>query len=312
MGTGATVFGLDVRVDRSVPFLETARARPTGRTLEISLVDDAECLSWPRGAELISDQRQPDGTVNFQIETSSEAGYKIWGPRYGVNVLSNDGRRLRAAAGAGGMQAWQRLLIAQVLPFAALLCDLEVLHASAVVIDEGAVVFIGQSGAGKTSLALALCHRGASFLTDDVLALERVNGGLLGHPGTPVAGIDLPEADRLRRLGGGGEQEVLSVDSREQVARVPIAAEPAPLSALFFLDRRPDGPAQPRFEVVTSPQMLLATTFNFVLTTPERLSGLLDVCALAARRRVERIVTGPETDASELSAAVEQRLGSAT
>jgi hypothetical protein len=311
-GILATVFGLDVRADRPLSFLQTARAAPTGREVEVSLAGYAAGLGWPEGAELISDQRLPDGTVSFQIERSAEAGHRIWGPAYGVNLISGDGRRLRGAPGSGGMGEWQRLLIAQALPFAAVLQGLEVLHAGAVTIDGGAVGFVGPSGAGKTSLALALCRRGAGFLADDVLALERVGEELIGHPGTPVAGIDHAEADRLRHSEGVEEQEVLSVNSREQVARVPVSAEPAPLRALFFLDRRPDGPAEPRFERVGDAQMLLAATFNLVLATPERLRGLLDVCALAARWRVERIVTGPATDASELSVAVERRLSPGT
>ena len=80
------------------------------------------------------------------------------------------------------------------------------------------------------------------------------------------------------------------------------------LSALFFLDRRPDGPPVPRFEPAADPQALLAATFNLLLADPERLTGLLDVCALAARRRVERIILGPRTDATELGAAVARRL----
>ncbi len=87
------------------------------------------------------------------------------------------------------------------------------------------------------------------------------------------------------------------------------AAEPAPLAAMFFLDRRPDGPTEPCFEPIADAQMLLGATFNFVLATPERLRGLLDVCALAAQRRVERILIGPSVDAAQLGVAVTRRLG---
>ena len=58
--------------------------------------------------------------------------------------------------------------------------------------------------------------------------------------------------------------------------------------------------------------MLLSATFNFVLATPARLRGLLDVCALAAQRRVERVLVGPSVDASHVGAAVRQRLGEST
>ena len=307
-GTEATVFGLDVCADRPLSFLQTAKARPTGRRLEVSLPANAEELGWPTAAELISDQRHPDGAVSFQIERSA-AGYRIWGPEYGTSLLFADGGRLWGAPGSGGMAAWQRMLVAQALPFAAVLRGLEVLHASAVEVDGGAVAFVGRSGAGKTSLALALCRRGAAFLSDDVLALERVGEELVGHPGTPVAGIDHAEAERLRCVEGDEEYEVLDINPRERVARVPVGAQPVPLRSLFFLERRPDGPAAPRFEPAADAQMLLAATFNLVLADSRRLASLLDVCALAAAGRVERILAGPEVDATELSAAVKRRIG---
>lgn len=309
----ATVFGLDVRSEIPLSFLGGSSAGPTGRALGISAqAGDAANLDWPESAELVCDQRQPDGSVIFRIEAHPEAGYLISGPEYGAHLLSADGRQLRCAPGGCPDDSWQRLLIAQVVPFAALLHGLEVFHASAVVRRGEAVAFLGPSRAGKTSLALGLCSRGASFLADDVLALESRAEELLAQPGAPVAGVAHTEAERPRETDGFSREEIVAVNGRERLVRMPGASEPAPLTALFFLDRRADGPERPRFEPVADAQMLLAATFNFVLATPQRLRGLLDVCALAARRRVERIVTGPATDASELSAAVEQRLSSAT
>lgn len=304
-----TVFGLDVRSDRRLSFLEGAGAKPTGRELELSLLDVPEAVGWPAAAELISDQRKPDGSVNFQIESDPEAGFRIWGPEYGVSVLSGDGGSLLGAVGGGGEDSWQRLLIAQALPFAAVLQGLEVLHASGVTTAQGAVALSGQSGSGKTSLALELCRRGAGFLADDVLALERAEGELVGHPGAPVAGIDRAEAERLSAVEGAARPEVLAVDSREQVARAPAPASPMPLRTLFFLDRRPGGPAQPRFEAAADAQALLSSTFNLVLTGPQRLERLLDACALLADCRVERIACGPAVGVAELGDAVEKRIG---
>jgi hypothetical protein len=195
------------------------------------------------------------------------------------------------------------MLIAQVLPFAAVLNGLEVFHASAVVLDGQAVAFAGPSRAGKTSLALALCRLGAGFLADDVLALERDGAGLVGHPGSALAGVAREEARRLASLG-----EVLGANARELLVRTPTVATPAPLAALFFLERCTDGPDEPRFEPLTDAGMLLSATFNFLLAAPERLQGLLDVCARAARVRVERAIVGPTVDASALSAVIARRL----
>jgi hypothetical protein len=306
-GARATVFGLDVRSQVPLSFLEGSSAPPTGRELDIDAAQAA--CDWPAGSQLICDERQPDGRPIFSIESHPQAGYRIRGPQYGTHLLSADGRRVRCLTESLPDQAWQRLLIAQVLPFAALLHGLEVFHASAVVWRGKAIAVLGRSRAGKTTLALELCRRGASFLADDVLALERGSDGLIGHPGTPVAGVDRAgqpqplDAD-ISSLGG----QVIAVNRRERIVRVRGAAQPAPLTALFLLDRRLDGPARPRFEPFSDPKTLLASTFNFVLGAPERLCGLLDVCALLARLRVERVLAGPAASARELGAAVEQRL----
>ncbi len=304
-----TVFGLDVQSNRPLSFLAAARAQPTGRGLEVSLSDAGERIEWPADVELISDQRRPGGSVNFQIEADAEAGFRIWGPEYGVSVISGDGKRLLGAVGDGGDEGWQRLLVAQALPFAAVLQGLEVMHASAVTTGRGAIGLSGHSGSGKTSLALELCRRGAGFLADDVLALERVGEELVGHPGAPVAGIDRDEAERLGEVEGAARPEILAVNSREQVARAMTSAAPTPLRALFLLDRRPDGPAQPHFEAAVDAQVLLSSTFNLVLTGARRLERLLDACALLAGCRVERISCGPAVGVAELGEALEGRIG---
>jgi hypothetical protein len=309
----ATAFGLDVHSEVPLSFLEGSSTQPTGRTLEAMVEPaDARSLDWPQSTELVWEDHQPDGSLIYRIEAHPETGYLISGPDYGANLLSPDGRQLRCAPEGVPDHAWQRLLIAQVLPFAALLHGLEVFHASAVVRDGQAIAFVGPSRAGKTSLAVELCHRGASFLADDVLALESRSGNLMAHPGAPVAGVDHAEDERRHDLGGDAHEQLLAVNARERIVRMPGAAEPSPLAALFFLDRRTSGPRHPRFAPAADAQLLLAATFNFVLATPERLRGLLEVCALAARLRVERILIGPTTDASELGAAVEQRLSSPT
>ena len=304
--TRATAFGLDIRADRDLPFLSASTVAPTGRMLEVVL-EDGLGESWPASAQLISDQQLPEGGVNFQIEKSSGGDYRIWGPAYGTHVLRGDGRQLWGSLDEAGIDPWQRLLVAQALPFAAVLRGLEVLHASAAVLDGGAIAFAGLSGSGKTSLALELCRRGAEFLADDVLTLE-LGEELLAHPGAPIAAVDRGEAERLQ-AAGTSIGEVLAADRREIVQRVSPRAEPAPLQAVFLLERREDGPAAPHFEPAAEAQALLASTFNLVLADPARLARLLDVCSLAAAGRVERVLFGPEVDATQLGAAVGERIG---
>ena len=304
-----TAFGLDLESEAPLPFFEGAGegagTRPTGRPLRVSCEEQPP--AWPQDAQLISDERDLDGGVIFQIEAAGP-GYRIHGPAYGSNVLAGDGTAVRGAPGEEGLEGWQRLLVAQVLPFAAVLQGLEVLHAGAVVVDGGAVALSGPSGSGKTSLALALERRGAELLADDVVAVEWAGGELLAHPGAPVAGIDLAEAERLRERGEGAPGGALAVNGRERVARAALASEPTPLCALFLLDRRIEPQGEPSFEPEDDPRQLLASTFNLLLASPERLAGLLDICARLAARRVERVSFGPDTDPDELGAAIWARL----
>jgi len=301
----ATVFGLDLDSDTPLPFLEGGGARETGRPLRISYREQAP--PWPSGARLVSDERGLEGEVIFQIEAADDS-YRFQGPAYGCTVLSGAGAEVRGAPGGEGFEGWQRLLIAQVLPFAAALRGLEVLHAGAVVIEGTGVALSGRSGSGKTSAALALQRRGAELLADDVLAVELAGEGLLAHPGAPIAGIDLTEAERLGLQGDGEHAEVLAVNARERVARTALVPGPVPLGALFLLDRRLQGPQEPSFEAEGDPRQLLASTFNLLLASPQRLAGLLEVCARLAARRVERVTFGPATGPDELAAAIWARL----
>jgi hypothetical protein len=303
-----TVFGLDVHADVALPFLEGAGAAATGRELRLAVADGVEA-PWPAGARPISDERHRDGSISFRIEDGGEAGYRIGGPLYGTSVIAADGLRLRGSPGEGGIAAWQRLLVAQALPFVAVMRGLEVLHASAVATALGAVAFSGPSGSGKTSLALAMQRRGATLLADDVLAVERVGEELIAHPGAPVTGVELGEAERLR--GDGVDLgEVLAANPRERVARAALEGSPRPLGALFLLERG-HGDGEPRFEPAPDPQLLLASTFNLVLASPERLAGLLEVCAILAGQRVERVVFGSGVGPAALALAIEARLGQA-
>lgn len=309
--TRATAFGLDVWSTVPLPCLAGTRAPPVGRMVALSMREGgSEVLGWPPEAAVISEQRELDGGVHCRIEADPEAGYLFWGPTYGAHLLESGGRRLVCALNACSDTAWQRLLIAQVLPFCAVLHGLEAFHASAVAIDGRAVAFVGPSGAGKTSLAVELCRLGAGFLADDVLVLERHLDEVIGHPGSPLAGLAHEQAERLHTSMALGD--TLAINDRERLVRMPGAVAPMPLAAVFFLDRRPDGPSRPRFASSVDARMLLAATFNFVLGSPRRLSGLLDICALVAQGRVERITVDSRIEVSCLADAVRQRLSGAS
>jgi len=64
----------------------------------------------------------------------------------------------------------------------------EMLHASAVSLENHAVLIIGASGSGKSSLALELMSRGAGLIADDYTDLTEVDGVLVARAPAEIRG----------------------------------------------------------------------------------------------------------------------------
>ncbi len=110
-----------------------------------------------------------------------------------------------------------------------------VLHASAVKLEGGAIVFLGGSGWGKSTLAAALHARGHPLLADDVVALRADGARWLVSPSFPQLSL-WPDAasvlgsppDSLPRLHPSGQK-------RTRRAGVRFSTEPCSLSRLYVL-----------------------------------------------------------------------------
>jgi hypothetical protein len=110
------------------------------------------------------------------------------------------------------------------------------LHASAVVGRMGAIAFLGESGAGKSTMAAAMHKRGYSILADDVTALE------IGKAEVPLV---LPAFPRLKiwpRVAATlkYDRETLSVfhpedERRDYCDAQGFADAPIPLRLIYVL-----------------------------------------------------------------------------
>jgi hypothetical protein len=256
-------------------------------------------------ARWIYRQQLPDGRPALTLERHPELGFRMFAHRYGHWLVSADGASIRASH-AEGLEPWlwQRFLVAQVLPFTALLQGLEVFHASAVVLEDRVLAIVGGSGGGKTSVGLNLVLRGMPFFTDDVLALELRGTELVSMPGPGSANVRDEELRRLCEQADARVGEIVGRGTESLRVVVDRDERELPLGVVYFLERSADH-RRLRFEPTTDPYLLLASTFNFVIRTPERLAAQLDTCAALARSAALFRVRAPRSvTAAELATAV--------
>jgi hypothetical protein len=291
-------FGLAVTTDFPVEGVGDGTYEPDRHT-HLERAEDTELLEIWAGRSAAG---PGDGRV---IQHDDELGHLLHLPDAGRFSISADGRVIRCAPRDVEPWSWQRGLFAGALPFAALAQGVEVFHAGAVVLDGRLVAITADSGGGKSTLGAFLRTTGASFFTDDVLALEVSEDRVLAHPGPPLLNLrhttaELLSAHERRSLGA-----VLGADNAEtRICAEPFDA-PAPVAALYFLDRRSEL-ERLSFEPVDSvSRELLAASYNFVIRTPRRLLGQLDLCSrLAATARLTRIAAPASIDPRALAAAV--------
>lgn len=299
-------FGMVIRGGFETLAFELTSGLTEDSMLEIDVVSTSHFdRAWtPRNAVRAGKVSWDDGGLCLTIDADPDLGYRVWTDGVGRYRVSSNGRRLTCAPGDLTMWEWQRFLLAQLLPLAAALRGYEVLHASAVQIGNRGVALVGNTGAGKTSLAINLVLQGAGFLADDVLVLERSNRGVRAHAGAPIAGIRHAEVDRLSQDARQSLGEEVGRNEKEVLYKLSRGAAAVPLGALYFIDRG-STTSSLAFEPVTDPRLLMSSTFNFVHRPPDRLAELLDICArIDATASVLRVVVPPEMDATGLATAI--------
>ena len=237
---------------------------------------------WDSGrAHRTVDMRFPDGKLFMAVEHDELLGYMVRAPRFGRHIVAAEGRRITSAVPRIAPWRWERLFLAQVLPLAAVLQGLEVFHASAVALADRAIAFVGTSGVGKTSTAAHLVARGAKFVTDDVLALETSDDGVVAYPGAPRLAIDAAEVRRIPVQAREQLGPLLGTFEKRQFAPTPVEGARR-LSLVYFLQRAAAS-QEPRIVEVDEPRRLLGAPFIPHLRSPARLVRHLDVCAKLAR-----------------------------
>ncbi len=171
------------------------------------------------------------------------------------------------------------------------------LHGSAVAIDGRAVVFVGSTRLGKSTLAAAMCElAGASLLGDDAVAIERRGDGYAVIGLEERHWLDAPAAGALGRPNDFAAEKAPLVPRRADLASAPLAL----IAHLEFVDE-----GEPRLvpvrglDAVTG---LLAQLTRFVVDDPElarrdlgSLADLVEKVAIARLVRPRRFDLLPAT-----------------
>lgn len=200
---------------------------------------DEGALDWldhPEGAEFTPPWAQVD-----YFRSADGGWYRI---RYDYRghiadfSIRHDGRTITVETSEGETDAeLSNLIEGPILGRAMRLAGLPCIHGTALASGGRAIVLMGASGVGKSSLAWALVQQGCGLVTDDMVGIETAAGGLLVHPGRARLRM---WPDTARRLGLGATADALfpTATEMEKVSvrdRDSFEGSPVPLHAIYRL-----------------------------------------------------------------------------
>jgi hypothetical protein len=270
-----SVFGFSVRSNRPIPGLNPANATPLPADIQIHLA------AVPFGSAESSPKSQVLLFVSSILDKIGEPAFKIW------KIAEGDFLHLKYCDGVQfwikreGGQVWAQwpetssledaatYLLGPVMGLALCLRGVPCLHASAVVIENRAIAFVGEEGAGKSTTAAAFSRRGHAVLSDDIVALVEQDGAIQVRPAYPYLSL-WPDSVRmlyglkkdLPSFSGNWEKRVLS--TADQSFR--FANQSFPLGAIVILGERSRNPTAPLVDPMTPQDGLLSLVANSYAT----------------------------------------------
>jgi len=187
-----------------------------------------------------------------------------------ARFLLRDGNEIAFESEPGGDESDIPILILGTV-FGILLHQREqiVLHASAVRVNDKAVLFCGASGAGKSTLAAALAQRGYPLVTDDVCTIT-VDGAAapMVHSDGRQLKLWAQAIDRLGLAQSCGQRVRQSLE-KFYVEPNEVFTEPLALSAIYALReaRPPHVAGIDRPNVVSAALLLRRNAYRPLLVT---------------------------------------------
>jgi hypothetical protein len=171
----------------------------------------------------------------------------------------------------------RHLLLDCVIPLILSRREPLVLHASAILTEQGAIAFIGTSGQGKSTLAASHGQLGYPLISDDYLVLREIEGQWIAVPSYPGVRL-LPGASDGIFERAPATTEVAHYTSKRRISDLevlPFTDSPATIRSVYVLDDEgmepPPGPLVELISPRESFMKLVSSSFNLDITDKELL-----------------------------------------
>ena len=229
------------------------------------------------------------GEIIAGVELQGRSGWHKWahlkdGSTYvrwnnlGEFWVAADGRQILCGRAArASMESFEVYLLGQALSCALVNQGFEPLHGTAIIDQGEAIVFLGDSKFGKSTLAASFVAAGYPLLTDDLLLLRAKGRHLEAYPGPPRLKLFPKTATRF--FGAAAAPVRMNSVTRKQIiplTREQTCAHPVTLRAIYVLT----GPGEMRrqrrvrIEPIVAREAFLAlagNTFNSLIADSARL-----------------------------------------
>lgn len=305
-----SLYGLRVQADVYIEGLVAAKG---GAPADVRLCFQ-EFPSWAQELELLNEHLLYSSPY---LDSENRPNLRVWAVRSGTYFFLQYSDGVEFLVDATGSTVWGNqpgggsfdtlcmFLLGPVLGFVLQLRGFTSLHASSVVIGDSVVAFLGDCGAGKSTLAAAFAERGYPIVSDDVLVLRQSAGKFLVQHGYPRVRLWPASAqmlygteESLPKLAPTSDKRVLKLSSRSG----RFETESKPLAAIYILrDRVADerAPFTESVELRDGLLHLVANTYTYYLQDSARRARDFAFLGTVASRITLRTLTA-HTDPAQL------------
>jgi len=291
-----TACGLAIISELPIPGLLSAEHAGPG-DLRVEVGDARGDTSGEERIRYVSRERHEDGTAQLTVWTASTGEHRF---RYrdGTQFLINENATSVAVHWVDPLTPEDAAvyLLGPVLGFVMRLRGIVPLHASAVMIGSGAIAFMGEAGAGKSTTAGAFAALGFRVLSDDLLPLVEMDSRILAHPSHPrltvwpdsATALFGPE-DELPALTPTYDKRYFDLQSGHRFHDAPV-----PLEVVYVLAQREralTGVTVRQLPPRAALMSLVSNTYSNYLLDPAMRAIEFDVLSRVAQDVPVRLVT---------------------